>query len=93
MVSTPACAATGASGDIGIAAAGSMGIIVNAQRAAAPISRKRFIWHFSLGRGCAVQDNVSALRKFPEFARRKFVVRVRRDLIYRNAVRLKSPML
>jgi hypothetical protein len=43
MVSTPACAATGASGGIGIAAAGSMGIIVNAQRAVAAISRKRFI--------------------------------------------------
>jgi hypothetical protein len=43
MVSTPACAATGANGDIGIAAAGSMGIIVNAQRAVAAISRKRFI--------------------------------------------------
>jgi len=45
----PVCAATGASGDIGIAAAGSMGVIANAQRAAAAISRKRFIWHFSLG--------------------------------------------
>jgi hypothetical protein len=43
MVSTPACAATGASGDIGIAAAGSVGIIVNAQRAVAAMSRKRFI--------------------------------------------------
>jgi len=38
----------GASGDIGIAAAGSVGVIANAQRAAAAISRKR-IWHFSLG--------------------------------------------
>jgi hypothetical protein len=56
----PVCAATGASGDIGIAAAGSVGVIANAQRAAAAISRKRFIWHFSLGRGCAVQGNVPA---------------------------------
>jgi hypothetical protein len=47
-VSTVAAAA-GASGDTGIAAAGNADIIAKAPRAAAPISRKRFIWQFSLG--------------------------------------------
>jgi hypothetical protein len=34
-------------------AAGNVGMIANAQNAAAPISRKRFIWHFSLGAAVA----------------------------------------